>query len=113
MSGQPEHSGKANLILLDTELRRLTRRADRQRGEMKQSTAAWQRWSATIDKGLNIVGRIETARARDVAGLATKFRAILWRIRVDEEVIMDEAVRRALHRFGRQLVHMASDCRHT
>ena len=68
-------------------------------------------WSSTIDEGLDIVIRIDHAPALDVAGLATKFRAILWRIRVDENVIMDEAVRRALHRFGRQLVQMASDRR--
>ena len=104
-------TSEADLVLLDAELRRLTRRADLRRRRMKQSTQAWQLWSSTIDEGLDIVRRIDDARAGDLAGLATKFRAILWRIRVDEDVIMDEAVRRALHRFGRQLVHMASDHR--
>ena len=49
------------LLELDAELRRLTRRADRQQRRMRQSADAWQLWSSTIDDGLDIVGRIDDA----------------------------------------------------
>ena len=88
------------LLELDSELRRLTRRADRQQRRMRQSAGAWQLWSSTIDDGLDIVGRIDDASALDVDALAIKFRAIFWRMRVDEDLIMDETVTRALHKFG-------------
>jgi len=64
------------LLELDAELRRLTRRADRQQRRMRQSADAWQLWSSTIDDGLDIVGRIDDASALDVDALAIKFRAI-------------------------------------
>ena len=103
MVAQQAHNADTDLADLETELRRLTRRADRQKRRIKLSTEAWQRWSATIQEGLGIVGRIERAPIRDMVGLTTKFRAILWRIQVDEDVILDEAVRRALKRFGRDV----------
>ena len=106
MMERPRPSVGADLSLLDIELRRLTRRASRQRQQMRLDTEAWRRWSATIDEGFNIIGRIDHAPARDLAGLSVKFRAILWRVRIDEDVIMDEAVRRALDGFGRQLTHL-------
>jgi len=70
----------ATLLQLDAELRRLTRRADRQQRRVKQSADAWQLWSSTIDEGLDIVSRIDGAHALDLDALAVKFRAILWRI---------------------------------
>ena len=102
-----EHQRNSDLIALDAELRRLTRRADRQRRQMKWRAAAWQRWSGTIDEGLALVDRIDHAPALDHGALAIKFQAILWRVRIDENVIMDEGVRRALGRFGRQLAQLA------
>ena len=96
----------AKLADLDAELRRLTRRAGRQKQRMKRDTEAWRTWSSTIDEGLDLAGRIDRAPALDLAGLSIKFRAILWRIHVDEDVIMDEAIRRALDGFGRQLTSL-------
>lgn len=81
---------RTDLGMLDAELRRLTRRADRQRRQIEQGTEAWQRWSSTIDEGLGVVTSIERAPVDNLVGLATKFRAILWRIRTDEGVILDE-----------------------
>ena len=107
MTTRRAHDESNDLAVLDAELRRLTRRADRQRQQIKQGTEAWQRWSATIDEGLRIVGRIERAPITDMVRLTTKFRAILWRIHVDENVIMDEDVRRTLMRFGRQLAQFS------
>ena len=97
---------ETDLVLLDAELRTRTRRADRQRRRINQGMQPWQRWSATIDEGLEVVERIDHAPVQDIEGLATKFRAILWRIRIDEDVIMDQGLRRALQRFGRQLAQL-------
>ncbi len=86
---------RTHLVVLVAELRRLTRRADRQRRQIEQGTEAWQRWSSTIDEELGVVTSMERAPVDIVTGLATKFRAILWRFRTDEDDILDDGVRRA------------------
>ena len=83
-------SAEVDLIVLDTELRRITRRASQQHRLAKLTVEAWQRWSETIDTGLKLVDLVEKAPARDLTGLSIKLRAVLWRIRIDEDVILDE-----------------------
>ena len=66
MAARQANDGDGDLAALDAELRRVTRRADRQRRLIEQSTEAWQRGSATIDESLGVVGRIEHVPARDL-----------------------------------------------
>lgn len=110
--GEHASAGTDDLIALDIELGRLIRRAGRQRRQiprMPQSSEARAGWSATIDEGLTLVSRIERAPANDLADLAVKFRAILWRIQTDEGVVLDEGLQHSLRRFGRQLARMARE----
>lgn len=106
MAARSGHDRNSDLTTLDTGLRRVARRADRQRRGMQQTPEAWQRWSATIDEGDALAARIETAPVDDLAGLAVKFRAVLWRIRTDEGIIMDEVLGRALQWFGRDVARL-------
>ena len=100
-------SAETDLILLDTELRRVASRASRQRRQIKASVNAWQRWSATIDAGLKIADLIEAAPASDITGLSIKLRAILWRLRMDEDVVLDDTLTRALRRLARDVSYLA------
>ena len=100
-------SGEPDLIPLEAELLRIARRSSRLRTRRKSTVEAWRGWSDSIDAGIRIAIEIEAAPARDVAGLATKLRAILWRIRMDEDVILDETLSRALRRLAREAAHLA------
>jgi len=100
-------SAERDLIDLDVEFRRIARRTSQLHVRRKSPLEASRRWSDTIDAGLKVAGLIKAAPARDIAGLARKSRAILWRIRVDEDVILDAILVRALRRLAREVAHLA------
>ena len=68
---------------------------------------AWRRWSDTIDAGFKVADVIEAVPASDITGLSIKLRAILWRIRMDEDVVLDETLTRALWRLARDVGYLA------
>ncbi len=57
--------------------------------------------------GLTIADAIEVAPAGDIAGLSMKLRAILWRIRMDEDVILDVTLTLELRQLTRDVAHPA------
>ena len=100
-------SAEPDLIQLDAELRRIARRTSQLHTRRKSTIDAWRRWSDSIDEGLRTADSIEATPARDINGLAIKLRAVLWRIRMDEDVILDAALTRVLRRLAREVAHLA------
>lgn len=107
MAGRSTRHGTDDLTTLAAEFGRVTGRARQQKVAIKRDvgagSAAWQRWSASIDEALILAERIDACPVSDLEGLVVRFRALLWRIRSDEAVILDSAFSAALERFGRAL----------
>jgi hypothetical protein len=73
-------------------------------------TRAWQCWSTTLSASLQLAARIDKMPARTVAGLEVRFRALLWRLTYDDD-LLDDDHRRALQAFGRGIAEMAHSAR--
>jgi hypothetical protein len=93
---------------LGRDLSRLRRRAAREKRDTQSGTAAWQRWSTTMDEITGLTQRLVASPAPDGASLADKFRAILWLIEINDS-LLDQADLARLRRFGRELNLLARE----
>ena len=64
--------------------------------------AAWARWSSTSNEVAQLADRIARYPARNRDDVATKFEALQWSL-LDDGVLLDDAVRRQVQAFGREL----------
>ncbi len=87
---------------MSRDLSRLRRQAARHKRSIEISLDGWQQWSATMDEITSLTQRLVASPAPDLASLATKFRAILWLIEVNES-LLDTGDLRRLRRFRREL----------
>ena len=104
MVGQERDS---ELLALDAQLRRLRRRADRQRRRIGSSSAAWQAWSTTIDEALGVVGRIARTPAHGLPGLAVKIYATVWFLLDASDAVLDDEGARQLRALSREVHRLA------
>ena len=104
MVGQERNS---ELLALDAQLRRLRRRADRQRRRIGSSSAAWQAWSTTIDEALAVVDRIARTPAHGLPGLAVKVCATVWFLLDASDAVLDDEGARQLRALGREVRRLA------
>lgn len=106
-------SGRASgidddLIVLGAQVERLRRRVKRLGYQVRPGGdhAVWARWSRAVAECAELCERIARSPAHDLAGLAVRYRALLWEL-VEDDLILDLAVRRRAIAFGRELEAMA------
>jgi hypothetical protein len=88
-------SDDTRLLTLGTQLDRLPRRVRRLRAKVGPGgdPTAWSRWSRAVSECAALLEQIAKEPAASLAGLAVKYRALLWQL-VEDDVILDRAVRR-------------------
>jgi hypothetical protein len=62
----------------------------------------WSQWSSAVGECGELCQQIAKEPAHGVAGLAVKYRALLWQL-LEDDVILDRALRRQVLALGRQL----------
>ena len=88
-----------DLVALDVELRRLVRRARRQRRGAEGGPAQWQVWSGTTDEAFCLVDQITGTPALGLDGLSVKIGALRWfRDPGDDPALHHAAAEPPLHR---------------
>ena len=63
---------------------------------------AWARWSGTVNEVAELANRIARRPARSLSDVVTKYEALQWAL-LDDGVLLDDAVRRQVKAFGREL----------
>ena len=93
----------AQLVALGQELRRVIRRANRQRTQGSDSPD----WLLTLDHALGLVDQISAVPANGIEGFAVKVRAITWFLDSTDAVLDLKGLRqlRDLDREARRLAH--------
>ena len=94
-----------DLVALDVELRRLVRRARRQRRGAEGGPAQWQAWSGTTDEAFGLVDRIAGTPALGLDGIAVKIGALRWFLEETDAILDAKGLRqlRSLDREARRL----------
>jgi hypothetical protein len=89
-------------------LDRQRRRVRRLRAKVRPGgdAAELARWSQAVSECANLCERIGKEPAHGLTGLAVKYRALLWLL-IEDDVILDRAVRRRLLEFGSELDALA------
>jgi hypothetical protein len=86
-------------------LRRRVKRLGR-RVQPGGDTILWSRWSRAVAECAELCEQIAKSPMRHLSGLAVRYRALLWEL-VEDDVILDRAVRRRVMAFGRDLDALA------
>ena len=104
----PPHADDAHLLALGAQLDRQSRRARRQRARVRPGgdQAAWLRWSEAVAACEALCERIAKAPPESLGGIAVKYHALVWQL-VEDDLILDRAVRRLAIEFGRELQTLA------
>jgi hypothetical protein len=98
-----------------TELAELTRQFDRLRRQVKRlgrnilpggDPILWSRWSRAVSECVELCEQIAKLPVTDLAGLALRYRALLWEL-IEDDLILDRAVRRRAIAFGHELEALA------
>lgn len=97
-----------DLTMQGAKLDRLQRRARRLGRQVQPGgdPILWSRWSRAVSECAELCERIAKLPVHDLAGLAIKYKALLWEL-VEDDLILDLAVRRRVIAFGRALEAVA------
>jgi hypothetical protein len=66
----------------------------------------WSRWSRAVSEYVELREEIAKLPVTDLAGLALRYRALLWEL-IEDDLILDHTVRRRAIAFGRELEALA------
>ena len=69
-------------------------------------TILWSRWSRAVAECAELCETIARSPVTSLAGLAVRYQALLWEL-VEDDLILDHAVRRPAIAFGRDLDALA------
>ena len=94
-----------DLLALDIALRRLVRRASRQRRASESGPTQWRTFSRTIDDAFGVVDRIAGTPAHGLDGLAVKIGALRWFLAETDAILDAKGLRQlcSLDREARRL----------
>jgi hypothetical protein len=95
------HALGAKLARIRRRVKRLNRLA-----QPGGDTILWSRWSRAVGECADLCDQIAKSPVSDLAGLAIKYKALLWEL-VEDDLILDLAVRRRAIAFGRELERLA------
>lgn len=106
-AGSAAHVEDRELVSLGLQLERRKRRVRNlhRRLQLQGTTHAWQEWSDACSELAQLCERIALVPAVTVQGIAIRYEALAVGL-LDEDVIMDEAVRRQAATLRRALAHM-------
>ena len=104
----PQQDTEHDILALGAQLDRLRRRVLRlsKHAQPGGDTILWSRWSRAVSECAELCEQIAKMPVKDLAGLAVRYRALLWEI-VEDDLILDIAVRRRAIAFGRDLDALA------
>ena len=104
----PQQDTEHDILALGAQLDRLRRRVKRlsKHAQPGGDTILWSRWSRAVSECAELCEQIAKMRVKDLAGLAVRYRALLWEL-VEDDLILDRAVRRRAIAFGRDLEALA------
>jgi hypothetical protein len=93
---------------LSHQLDRLRRRVKRLGRHMEPGgdPILWSQWSRAVSECVELCEQIAKLPVKDLAGLALRYRALLWEL-VEDDLILDRAVRPRAIAFGRELEALA------
>jgi hypothetical protein len=105
----PQQSTRNDVHALGTKLARIRRRVKRLSRQVRPGgdTILWSRWSRAVSECAELCEQIAKSPVSDLAGLAIKYKALLWEL-VEDDLILDVAVRRRAISFGRELERLAA-----
>jgi hypothetical protein len=96
-----EGTEDTELVALGNRLGRLGRRVRRLRSRVRPGgdSVAWLSWSGAVTECAELCERIAESPVDGIAGLAVRYKALLWEL-VEDDVVMDRTTRRRAIRFG-------------
>ena len=104
----PQQDTEDDIHALGAQLDRLRRRVKRLGRQVQPGgdTILWSRWSRAVSECAELCEQVAKLPVKDLVGLAVRYRALLWEL-VEDDVILDRAVRRRATAFRRDLDALA------